>query len=77
MRHVSQSSRITNIFGGSKEDLLDVRRSVKVPILRKDFTVDLRDICDAKIMGADCVLLIVAALEKKLTLRISLHFVKI
>ena len=53
-------------FGGSKEDLLNVRRSVKVPILRKDFTVDLRDICDAKIMGADCVLLIVAALEKKL-----------
>ena len=53
-------------FGGSKEDLLNVRRSVKVPILRKDFTVDFRDICDAKIMGADCVLLIVAALEKKL-----------
>ena len=51
-------------FGGSKEDLLNVRRSIKVPILRKDFTVDLRDICDAKIMGADCVLLIVAALEK-------------
>ena len=53
-------------FGGSKEDLLNVRRSIKVPILRKDFTIDLRDICDAKIMGADCVLLIVAALEKKL-----------
>ena len=29
-------------FGGSKEDLLNVRRSVKVPILRKDFTVDFR-----------------------------------
>ena len=53
-------------FGGSREDLLNVRRSVEVPILRKDFTVDFRDICDAKIMGADCVLLIVAALEKKL-----------
>jgi len=53
-------------FGGSKEDLMDVRRSVEVPILRKDFTVDFRDICDAKIMGAKCVLLIVAALEQKL-----------
>ena len=53
-------------FGGSKEDLMDVRRSVEVPILRKDFTVDFRDICDAKIMGAKCVLLIVAALEQML-----------
>ena len=53
-------------FSGSKEDLMNVRRSVDVPILRKDFTVDFRDICDAKLMGADCVLLIVAALEKKL-----------
>ena len=53
-------------FGGSKEDLMNARRSVEVPILRKDFTVDFRDICDAKIIGADCVLLIVAALEQKL-----------
>ena len=53
-------------FGGSKEDLINVRQSVEVPILRKDFTVDFRDICDAKIMGANCVLLIVAALEKGL-----------
>ena len=32
----------------------------------ENFTVDLRDICDAEVMGADCVLLIVAALEKRL-----------
>ena len=53
-------------FDGSNEDLMSVRRSVEVPILRKDFTVDFRDICDAKMIGADCVLLIVAALEQKL-----------
>ena len=53
-------------FGGSKEDLINVKRSVEVPILRKDFTVDFRDICDAKLIGADCVLLIVAAIEKSL-----------
>ena len=53
-------------FDGSKEDLINVRRLVEVPILRKDFTVDFRDICDTKMIGADCVLLIVAALEKRL-----------
>tara|TARA_Y100000768_G_scaffold50246_1_gene32765 strand:+ start:2390 stop:3175 length:786 start_codon:yes stop_codon:yes gene_type:complete len=53
-------------FGGSKQDLINVKRSVEVPILRKDFTVDFRDVCDARMIGADCVLLIVAALEKKL-----------
>ena len=52
-------------FGGSQQDLIDVRRTVKIPILRKDFTVDLRDIYDAKIMGASCVLLIVAALGRE------------
>ncbi|GIS39512.1 MAG: hypothetical protein Ct9H90mP11_08320 [Acidimicrobiales bacterium] len=55
MRHVLGLTDYEH-FGGSKEDLLNVRRSVKVPILPKNFTVDFRDICDAKIMGADCVL---------------------
>ncbi len=32
-------------------------------MLRKDFTVSARDVCDARIMGADCVLLIAAALS--------------
>ncbi len=37
--------------------------AVGIPVLRKDFTVDARDVADARIMGADCVLLIVAALD--------------
>ncbi len=50
-------------FGGSSADLQAARGAVDLPVIRKDFTVDLRDICDARLMGADCVLLIVAALD--------------
>ena len=49
-------------FGGSIADLQQARSAVNLPVLRKDFTVSVRDICDARIMGADCILLIAAAL---------------
>lgn len=49
-------------FAGSAADLREARAAVSLPTLRKDFTVDARDVLDARIMGADCVLLIVAAL---------------
>ena len=55
----------SEFFGGSTEDLQQARSNVGLPVLRKDFTVSLNDICDARIMGADCVLLIVAALSVK------------
>lgn len=50
-------------FGGSADDLRSARAAVSVPVLRKDFTVGPRDVCDARLMGADAVLLIVAALD--------------
>ncbi|HXQ90778.1 MAG TPA: indole-3-glycerol phosphate synthase TrpC [Acidimicrobiales bacterium] len=50
-------------FGGSASDLEAVRASCGLPVLRKDFTVSGADVCDARIMGADAVLLIVAALS--------------
>jgi indole-3-glycerol phosphate synthase len=52
----------SEFFGGSADDLMAARAAVSIPVLRKDFTVDERDVCDARIMGADAVLLIVAAL---------------
>jgi len=52
-----------NFFGGSAIDLKAAREVVDLPVLRKDFTVDARDVCDSRIMGADAVLLIAAALD--------------
>ena len=50
-------------FGGSAEDLAAARAAVTLPVLRKDFTVRAHDVVDARVMGADAVLLIVAALD--------------
>lgn len=50
-------------FGGSPADLAAARAASGLAVLRKDFTVSERDVLDARLMGADCVLLIVAALS--------------
>lgn len=52
-------------FLGSLDDLLQVRNAVDIPLLRKDFTVSRNDVLDARIYGADAVLLIVAALQER------------
>ncbi|MGH9304433.1 MAG: indole-3-glycerol phosphate synthase TrpC [Acidimicrobiales bacterium] len=50
-------------FSGSAEDLTRARAATRLPVLRKDFTIQERDVLDARIMGADAVLLIAAVLE--------------
>lgn len=50
-------------FQGSLDDLAAVRRTVDVPVLRKDFVIDEFQVYQARAGGADAVLLIVAALE--------------
>jgi indole-3-glycerol phosphate synthase len=50
-------------FGGSLEDLYEARRATELPILRKDFCVDLYQLYEAKVAGADAVLLVVGSLR--------------
>lgn len=50
-------------FGGSLADLAEVRASVQVPILRKDFIVTPYQVWETRAWGADLMLLIVAALD--------------
>lgn len=53
----------TEHFGGSVADLQVARAACSLPVIRKDFTVSEHDVLDARLMGADCVLLIAAALD--------------
>jgi indole-3-glycerol phosphate synthase len=50
-------------FFGSLADLMAVRAQVQIPIIRKDFIIDPRQIAEARLADADCILLIVACLE--------------
>ncbi len=52
-----------HFFLGSDEYLKEIKQTVKLPVLRKDFTIDPYQIYEAKLLGADAVLLICALLD--------------
>lgn len=55
----------SEFFGGSFEDVLNVRNHINIPILRKDFMIDEYQFYEAKSIGADVILLIAACLSPK------------
>lgn len=62
-----------HFFGGKLEFLFAIRDEVSLPLLRKDFIVDAYQIDEARVAGADAVLLIVAALDPELLSRLHKH----
>ena len=52
-------------FKGGIEDLIEIRKISTLPILRKDFIVDEYQIYESKLVGASCILIILAMLDQK------------
>jgi len=53
-----------DFFQGDARYLREAREAVMLPVLRKDFIVDAWQIAESRVMGADCILLIAAALDQ-------------
>lgn len=61
----------TPFFQGKDKDFRDVRAAVDIPLLRKDFMIDPYQVAEARALGADCILLIIAALDRAQALELE------
>jgi indole-3-glycerol phosphate synthase len=64
---VEAMSVLTDVsfFQGSSDYLSEIRKKSKTPLLRKDFIIDPLQVYEARLIGADCILLIAAILDQK------------